>query len=163
MHINSIRTGGCKAIDYLKIATAAFGGLAAGPALEAPPSEPWLQAPREVHLASSLPQDRVELAWLVPERGDPSRPAMVFDTGGHRAPTGHFAIRRDNWKLIAMADADDAPGSRMLFDLASDPGEQVDLIDRHPQTAAKLDRLLQRIKNCGSRRVMRLDATGPGD
>lgn len=28
--------------------------------------------------------------------GDPSRPAMVFDTGGQHATTGHFAIRRDN-------------------------------------------------------------------
>jgi arylsulfatase A len=85
--------------------------------------------------------------------GDPSRPAMVFDTGGHRATTGHFAIRRGNWKLIVMADADDAPGSRMLFDLASDPGEQVDLVDRHPLIAAELDRLLQRIKARGSRHV----------
>lgn len=54
----------------------AYGALPAGPPIEATPVEPWVEAPRTERIPSSLPRDRVELCWLVPELGDPARPAL---------------------------------------------------------------------------------------
>jgi zinc protease len=54
---------------------AAFGGLARGPALAPPAVEPWFAA-RTARLVSTLPRDRHDLAWLVPERGHAARPAL---------------------------------------------------------------------------------------
>ena len=59
---------------------AAFGPLAAGPEPTAVPVEPWVEAAREERIPSVLPRDRIELAWLVPERGDPARPALAVLT-----------------------------------------------------------------------------------
>jgi len=80
------------------------------------------------------------------------RPAMVNDTGGHYCELGDFALRRGNWKLIIQAPRPERPEQiRHLYDLATDPGEETNLIDRHPDLAAELDRLLDRIKACGSK------------
>jgi arylsulfatase A-like enzyme len=84
------------------------------------------------------------------------RPAMVNDTGGHYAEVGDFALRRDNWKLIIEAPRKDRPEEvRHLYDMAEDPYETTNLIDEKPELAAELERLLERIKACGSKFLIR--------
>lgn len=48
-----------------------------------------------------------------------------------------YAIRDPKWKLMGNADADGVM-VRMLFDLQNDPEELHDLIDEHPDEAARL-------------------------
>ncbi|MDF1823511.1 MAG: sulfatase [Verrucomicrobiales bacterium] len=47
------------------------------------------------------------------------------------------AVRRGNWKLVEQAD-----GGRFLYDLAIDPGEEVNLVEQHPELIAALGKAL---------------------
>ena len=58
------------------------------------------------------------------------RVAMV-----HHGSQGRFALREQNWKLV-MEDA--RRGKRELYDLAKDPGETTNVIEQHPEVAARL-------------------------
>ena len=62
-------------LETLAAIERAFEGLPRGPRLEAPPPEPWFEARSET-IPSELAQDRSVLTWLIPELGDPSRPAL---------------------------------------------------------------------------------------
>ncbi len=91
------------------------------------------------------------------------RPSLVSDTGGFASTKGDFAIRSGTWKLIILADTDrdpmarrkvpidDAVDGRLLFDLADDPDEENNLIEREPEIASRLARLLAQIQEKGSR------------
>lgn len=80
------------------------------------------------------------------------RPAMVNDTGGHYDLVGDFALRQGNWKLIIEAPRQNRPAEvRHLYDLGNDLAEERNVIDQHPEVAVRLERLLCRIKACGSR------------
>lgn len=87
--------------------------------------------------------------WL--GRNEPVRTDLVSHSGG-----GGFAIRRGDWKLEFTTTGDGmdayyeqalgAPATEyrpaQLYNLAADPAEQDNLIDRHPQLVAELSRLL---------------------
>jgi len=60
----------------------------------------------------------------------PPRVAMV-----HHGSQGRYALREQNWKLV-MEDA--RRGKRELYDLAKDPGETTNVIEQHPEVAARL-------------------------
>lgn len=56
-----------------------------------------------------------------------------------------LAIRKGQWKLAPPAA--DAPGGKAeLYDLGSDPGEQMNLADQHPEKVKELLALLQQAK-----------------
>ncbi|MGD8441000.1 MAG: sulfatase-like hydrolase/transferase, partial [Holophagae bacterium] len=57
------------------------------------------------------------------------RPAPIF-----AARRDERAVRSGRWKLLV----DDVGGAPRLFDLASDPGETVDVATEHPETVAAL-------------------------
>jgi len=91
-----------------------------------------------------LPTTLVDAAGLaVPENfHGRSLRDLVFDgewdrtevVGGYRNDEGeHVRVRERDWKLVVHSDEPDA-----LYDLAEDPGEQHNVIDDHPEEAARL-------------------------
>ncbi|MEU8774483.1 sulfatase-like hydrolase/transferase [Streptomyces sp. NPDC048606] len=85
------------------------------------------------------------LYWFRDERGVTSR-ADAQDGG--RATWLAEAVRRENWKAVRFAPERDRtlPDDRWqveLYDLAADPGESRDLVDRHPARAAELVALMR--------------------
>jgi arylsulfatase A-like enzyme len=95
----------------------------------------------------------------------PARPTLVSDTGGFASTEGDFAVRWGPWKLVVLAEPDkdpmarrkvpieDAVENRLLFHLETDRSESTNLIQREPEIAAALERLLGAIKERGSRAV----------
>ncbi len=81
----------------------------------------------------------------------PPRPALITDTGPRSDGLGDFAIRAGRWKLIVTASQEGEGSQRMLFDLSADPSETVDLVERFPDVAAGLERLLARVRERGLR------------
>ncbi len=75
-----------------------------------------------------------------------------------------LAIRQGSWKLI-IGTQSDAPKKKNasdteLYDLASDPGETVNLAEQQPERVKPLAELLQRIKSAPASRA--LDRKPPG-
>ena len=54
----------------------------------------------------------------------------------NHAMDGRFAVTRGDWKLIMPHNED----IRELYNLASDPGEETNLIDSHPEIAERLEK-----------------------
>jgi len=80
---------------------------------------------------ASLPDSAPRLRWRPPAKAATSRHAVSFgDTG--------CSVTRDHLKLMLDARA----GTLLLFDLASDPGEQNNVAAAHPAEAKALFRLL---------------------
>jgi len=50
-------------------------------------------------------------------------------------------VRKGNWKLVKIALL---PGKTELFDLATDPGEKVNVADQHPEVVKDLEARLLR-------------------
>jgi len=68
----------------------------------------------------------------------------------HKGSGGNNYDRDDEWsmKVYKLEDTDpDAPGQ--LYDLDSDPGERVNLYNKHPEIVAKLKGKLEEFKNSG--------------
>ncbi len=63
--------------------------------------------------------------------GDPHA-ALFWRAAGHRA------VRAGSWKLIS----DTTTGTRVLYDLATDPFERTDLAAREPERAAAMETML---------------------
>ena len=57
---------------------------------------------------------------------------------------GLSCVRSEDWKYVM------GPEEALLFHISSDPGEQRNVIDRHPQTAGYLQEALERIRSCRS-------------
>jgi arylsulfatase A len=107
-------------------------------------------------VGAKLPMDTGEdsyniLPALRGERLDkPIREAIVHHSSG-----GAFAIRQGGWKLIIgtkgtgyhRGPEPDSPGQ--LYNLAADPGQRVDLWDKHPEIVRRLAKLLARYKRQG--------------
>lgn len=76
----------------------------------------------------------------------------------HHSVDGLFAIRQGPWKLILAhgsggwslpeSKAQDRP-ARQLYNLDDDPGEQHNLVDRHPSIVADLEATLERYRRSG--------------
>ncbi|MEI7851057.1 MAG: arylsulfatase [Kiritimatiellales bacterium] len=58
-----------------------------------------------------------------------------------------LSIRQGDWKLLGNeVKKGEAPKAKMLFNLANDIGETVDLSERNPEQAAALEALLEKVK-----------------
>ncbi|MDF1522829.1 MAG: sulfatase-like hydrolase/transferase, partial [Trueperaceae bacterium] len=125
-------------------------------------------------LGVALPDDAAEdsfsiLPALLPEGAGaastrrPLRRALVSDAGGQTSSIGDLAVREGSWKLIVLTDPDnrppvaerelgaDAGAGVLLFDLATDPGERIDVAAHHPEVVARLRDLLERTRARGAR------------
>lgn len=103
---------------------------------------------------SKLPDSAAEdsVSFLPALRGTtdrPQRPAVV-----HHSINGSFAIRDGQWKLALCPGSGgwSAPGPGrepagsppvQLFDLATEIGEQTNLVDQHPEQVTRLTQLLE--------------------
>jgi arylsulfatase A-like enzyme len=90
------------------------------------------------------------LLALAGAQGDPSKPfdgRDVWPTLAEGKPSPHEdvlvnvelhrgAIRKGPWKLVKLATL---PGRTELYDLSSDPGEQINVADRHPEIVRDLE------------------------
>lgn len=108
-------------------------------------------------LETDLPADAGEdsisfLPLLSDAAAAPSRDSLV-----HHSIDGSFAIRQGAWKLCLCPGSggwsaprpgqEDPEAPRVqLFHLENDPGEQVNLADRHPEVVQQLSRLLGTIR-----------------
>ena len=94
----------------------------------------------------------------------PLRPVLVSDSGGlNNSPIGDFAIREGRWKLHLLArnpdgtlaarrlPVPDALDGTLLFDLESDPAEQINVAADNPQIVTHLSNLLDRTRTRGAR------------
>ena len=111
----------------------------------------------DVPLAADAAVDSVSFApALAGNVDEPLREAIV-----HHSIHGDFAIRQGDWKLAFCPGSGgwstptpdearrmDLP-SLQLFNLREDPGEQTNLIAKHPDVAARLTALMQRYVDRG--------------
>lgn len=97
--------------------------------------------------AESLPDSRDQLAALLGQ-DRVGRPHLVQEAN-------QLALRQGDWKYLSPDRTRDGLGPwsmqktgprGSLFDLSSDPGEQNDVIDRYPDRAESMRRLLKNIK-----------------
>ncbi len=102
-------------------------------------------------LPNNAAEDSFSLLPLL--RGKPwARPRAAVT---HHSVQGMFAIRDGRWKLVAgngsggREDPIGQPFERpyQLFDIASDPSEQLNVYDQHPTVAQRLERELERIRS----------------
>ena len=118
-------------------------------------------------LPSASAVDSFDLSATLLGRSEAGRPFLVEDTSTINAEQATlqthgdsiFALVEGNWKLVAShADAASFHGNEIgstatpqLFDVARDPGETVNLVDRFPQRAAAMQERLRAI--VGGRRT----------
>lgn len=69
-----------------------------------------------------------------------NQPQFSYNRTARKAPgIEQHAVRREEWKLIHVAHKDEW----LLFNLAADPGEQANLVDKRPDHVAELRALLE--------------------
>ena len=89
-------------------------------------------------------EDSVSRLPALEGRAAPPRPPVV-----HHSIQGAFAIRDGSWKLefcrgsAGWAKGDTGPALGQLYDMAKDPGEQVNLYDRETGTVARLTAVME--------------------
>lgn len=106
-------------------------------------------------VGESMPDDAAadSFSFLASARGmkpDRVRPLVV-----HHSSAGMFAARSGNWKLVLGNGSGGRQQPRgkpfekpyHLFELAADIGESTNVIDKHPETAAKLEALVETMRN----------------
>ena len=91
---------------------------------------------------------------LLPLFTDPTSSYYKREATVHHSVNGSFAIRKEDHKLIFCPGSggwsDPRPDSEgigdlpafQLYNLAEDPGEQVNLVDKYPEKAAELQELM---------------------
>jgi len=116
-------------------------------------------------VGADLPRNAAEdsynlLLAMFGRKGAPIREAIV-----HHSNLGMFAIRQGNWKLelglgsggfTPPARIEPTPGgpSGQLYDLQTDPGEEVNLYQQRPEIVARLTALLERYQQQGYSRAI---------
>jgi len=78
----------------------------------------------------------------------------------HHSAQGLFAIREGKWKLVlgnGSGGREEPAGEPFakpysLFDMTEDPSERVNVIERHADVAARLEKALERIRSSGRSR-----------
>lgn len=95
----------------------------------------------------------------------PDRPPMFWHSSlGRPTQTGDTrssAVRDGQWKLIQWYSLENEEVLRVeLFDLDSDPGERNNLADKHPETRARLETMLDEWKDDVNARLGRFKAGG---
>ena len=108
-------------------------------------------------LGEELPDDAAEdsfsfLAQLRSEKPKKPRPAVIHHSSG-----GMFAIREGKWKLVLGNGSGGREKPRgtpfqkpyQLFDLSADRVEQTNVIDAHPDVAARLETAVDHIRTSG--------------
>lgn len=106
----------------------------------------------ETNLPPNAGEDSVSfLGALIGDASRATRKNLV-----HHSINGSFAIREGDWKLALCAGSggwsEPRPGSKVardlpkvqLFNLAEDPGEKVNLQDKHPDVVVRLTQLLEK-------------------
>lgn len=110
---------------------------------------------------ATLPKDAGEDSWsmldgLLGKPPSRPRPAVV-----HHSVNGTFAVREGQWKLVLGPDSGGwsppKPGSPesktlpkvQLYDMEADPGETLNLWDKHPEIVRRLEETLKRFKETG--------------
>jgi arylsulfatase A-like enzyme len=90
-------------------------------------------------------------ALLGGKRSRPIREAVV-----HHSASGAFAIRQGEWKLLELRGTGDGAPSKdtslppgQLYNIATDPGEENNVYDRHPDIVKRLSALLDRYRSEG--------------
>jgi arylsulfatase A len=114
----------------------------------------------EVPLAPGAGEDSYSIvpALFEERQSFPIREAVVL-----HSQDGMFAIRQGRWKLILgqgsggftepkRITADDGMPEWQLYDLVSDPREQVNLLDEHPDVVGHLTALLLKYRAQGHSR-----------
>jgi arylsulfatase A-like enzyme len=96
-------------------------------------------------------------AWLGQEHAQPLRPDMIT-----HSCFGDFSIRQGTWKYIEGVPAPGVPQRivnirkkdfhRQLYNLASDPAEEHDVLAEHADIAQRLQTLLDQQRNAGHTR-----------
>jgi arylsulfatase A-like enzyme len=106
-----------------------------------------------------LPKDAGEDSFSLLPLMEQNPKAWKRDYVINHSINGSFAIRDNEWKLIATSGSGgrgnpkSGPSGKphQLYNLKDDPGERVNLIDQYPEVATRLEKELRRIKK-GSRR-----------
>ena len=96
-------------------------------------------------LPASAGEDSVSFLPALDGNDQPARPPVV-----HHSIQGGFALRDGRWKLeccrgsAGWSKGDTGPARGQLYDMATDPGEQVNLYNRDTGTVARLTGLLEK-------------------
>jgi arylsulfatase A-like enzyme len=89
----------------------------------------------DVPLPEGTSLDGKSLLPLLDGRAETIHESLFWSSGG---ADGEWAVRSGNWKLVGLRER------RLLFDLAADPSEKLDLATRRPEKVAELTRLYDR-------------------
>ncbi len=112
-----------------------------------------------VELPPEAAEDSFSMLGALRARQDAKpRPAVI-----HHSSEGMFAVREGPWKLIRGLGSggfsqprlvEPKPGepAGQLYHLERDPGESVNLYQKHPEVVARLERLLEDVRRTGRSR-----------
>jgi len=93
-----------------------------------------ISPPEEIHGRSLMP--------LLKGGTMPDESAYLY-TGWNDPNRAWHALRADGWKYIEKTpDCPHRNGQAYLFDLRQDPGETINLVKKHPETASRMQREL---------------------
>jgi arylsulfatase A-like enzyme len=98
--------------------------------------------------------DGISVAEILAENRGSQRDTFYWQMGNGRSP--QWAVRKGNWKLIGnprdttLPQTEQINGGRLeesmfLVDLETDPGEQANLANSHPEKLAELKRLREQL------------------
>ncbi len=113
-----------------------------------------------LELSDNEGEDSVSILPLLKGSTEPVRESII-----HHTPSGHFAIRHEDWLFIDYKTGDGNGGGRKepgwlrkergvlshrskaeLFNLKDDPQQTTNLYDKHPEKASELKKLLEQFK-----------------
>ncbi len=113
-------------------------------------------------MGAKLPENAaVDSVSFLPALRKPNLTDSLREATVHHSINGSFAIRQGDWKLCLCKDSGgwsepkpNSPAAKklsglQLFNLKTDPGEKENVIDKNPEVADKLTKLLESYVNNG--------------